>query len=204
VNSINVARKPRNAEKYANLKAELYWGLHMRFEKGDVAGLTDERAISQLATIRYSYNARGQLQIATKEEARQRGVKSPDRAEAIMLAYAGPQGSGMFEYLRQQYEEKVTAAAIPTEARQSGWSGLVAQAHTPALSKPAATPADDDQAAKIVQQAEKLVEAFRAGITITGLDPDYYKSYLRPVLRISSDPDAAELMSKLDRDLELT
>jgi hypothetical protein len=60
----------------------------MRFESGDVAGLVDERAISQLATIRYSYNARGQLVIESKEDARKRGIKSPDRAEAIMLAFA--------------------------------------------------------------------------------------------------------------------
>jgi len=44
-----------------------------------------------------------------------------------------------------------------------------------------------------------LVKAFRAGHTITGLDPDYYRSYLRPVLRTFSDPDAAKLMSELDR-----
>jgi hypothetical protein len=140
VNSINVARKPRNAEKYANIKAELYWGLHMRFEKRDVAGLTDEPAISQLTTIRYSYNARGQLQIESKEEARQRGVKSPDRAEAIMLAYAGQHGSGMFEFMRRKYEEKMTAAAVQTEARPSGWNGIVAQAHMPAPSKPGGHP----------------------------------------------------------------
>jgi hypothetical protein len=67
-----------------------------------------------------------------------------------------------------------------------------------------ATPGDDELAAKIAQQAANLVEAFRAGISITALDPDRYKSYLRPVLRTFSDPDAAELVRKLDRDFELT
>jgi hypothetical protein len=87
VRSICVSEKSRNPERFANLKAELYWGLRERFEAGDVGGLKDEQAISQLATIRYYYNARGQLLIESKEDARKRGIKSPDRAEAMMLAY---------------------------------------------------------------------------------------------------------------------
>jgi hypothetical protein len=72
------------------VKAEFYWGLRMRFEHGTVGGLEDERAIGQLAGIRYKHNARGQIEIESKAEARKRGVKSPDRAEAVMLAFARP------------------------------------------------------------------------------------------------------------------
>jgi phage terminase large subunit len=38
--------------------------------------------------VRYRHNARGQVEIESKEAARKRGVKSPDRAEAVMLAFA--------------------------------------------------------------------------------------------------------------------
>ena len=62
----------------------------MRAQAGDLAGLTDERAIGQLAGLRYSHNSRGQVVIESKQDARKRGVKSPDRAEAIMLAFAKP------------------------------------------------------------------------------------------------------------------
>jgi phage terminase large subunit len=75
-------------ERFVNLKAELYWGLRMRFQQNGVAGLSDEKTIAQLAAIRYRHNARGQVVIESKEEARKRGVRSPDRAEAVMLAYA--------------------------------------------------------------------------------------------------------------------
>lgn len=126
IGSIRVSERPRDTEKYANLKAELYWGLRMRFEAGDVAGLTDERALSQLATIRYMYNARGQLLIESKEEARQRGIKSPDRAEAIMLAYAGRQGPGMYEVMRRRYEKYQAAQAADAQAESSGWSVIAA------------------------------------------------------------------------------
>jgi hypothetical protein len=87
VKEVNVGQTAREAEKFSNLKAELYWNLRLRAESGNIAGLTDEKAIAQLAAIRYSHNGRGQVVIESKDDARKRGVKSPDRAEAIMLAF---------------------------------------------------------------------------------------------------------------------
>ena len=77
-----------DSERFVNWKAELYWGLRMRLEAGHMAGLTDQKSIAQLAGLRYRHNARGQVVIESKEEARKRGVRSPDRAEALMLAFA--------------------------------------------------------------------------------------------------------------------
>lgn len=88
VADINVGEAASDSERYANRKAELYWGLRMRYEAGDVRGVTDETAIGQLAGVRYRHNARGQVVIESKDEARKRGVPSPDRAEAVMLAFA--------------------------------------------------------------------------------------------------------------------
>ncbi len=88
VNLVNVGAPARDSEKFANLKAELYWGLRMRFEAGEVSNLTDEVALSQLASLNYRHNPRGQIVIESKEEARKRGLRSPDRAEALMLAFA--------------------------------------------------------------------------------------------------------------------
>lgn len=85
---VNVGRATRDPEKFANLKAELYWGLRLRAQCGEMNGITDEKTIGQLAGIRYKHNARGQIVIESKEDARKRGVKSPDRAEAVMLAFA--------------------------------------------------------------------------------------------------------------------
>ena len=87
VQAINVSTASSDPERFLNLKSQLYWGLRMRFEQNDVAGLTDERTITQLAAMRYRHNARGQVVMESKEEARKRGVRSPDRAEALMLAF---------------------------------------------------------------------------------------------------------------------
>jgi hypothetical protein len=103
VREVNVGERARNPEKYVNLKAELYWGLRARAQEGDLAGLTDERAIAQLAGIRYSHNSRGQVVIEPKEQARKRGVKSPDRAEAVMLAFAELElVFGILEFMREE------------------------------------------------------------------------------------------------------
>jgi phage terminase large subunit len=79
-----------DTEKYKNLKAQLYWGLRERFEQKSIGGIDDELTVGQLSGIRYEHTARGQIEIESKDDAKKRGVKSPDRAEAVMLAFAPP------------------------------------------------------------------------------------------------------------------
>jgi phage terminase large subunit len=108
VNFVNVGVTERvDTEQFRLLKDQLYWGLRQRCEAGDIAGLTDELAIAQLASIRYRHNARGQVEIESKDEARKRGVKSPDRAEAIMLAFAD-RTPGIMRY----YQDMAEAAEL--------------------------------------------------------------------------------------------
>jgi phage terminase large subunit len=93
VRDINVGEAPTSddaRERYANLKGELYWSLRERFADGDVAGLVDQATIAQLAGLRYAHDSRGRVKIESKEDAQKRGVKSPDRAEALMLCFAPP------------------------------------------------------------------------------------------------------------------
>jgi hypothetical protein len=171
VRSIRVSQKSHRPDQFANFKAELYWDLRERFEKGEVSGLKDDQAIGQLATIRYSYTPRGQLLIESKEDARRRGIKWPDRAEAIMLAYAGRPSSGFQALMRQLYEEHQRETAQPD---------------------------DDDLEARLTAGATRLIESYRAGHSID-LDGDYYKSYMRARLCAFSDPAAADLVRELDR-----
>ncbi len=91
VNGVNVGERPSTdeaAERNANLKAELYWALRERFRDGAVSGLTDPLTLSQLSGIRYGHDSRGRVKIESKDDASKRGDKSPDRAEALMLAFA--------------------------------------------------------------------------------------------------------------------
>lgn len=80
---------------FRNAKAEAYWLMRNRLARGELNGLTDERTQAQLSTVRYAHNSRGQVEIESKDDARKRGVKSPDRAESLILAYYPVQGRQM-------------------------------------------------------------------------------------------------------------
>ena len=83
-NGVNVGESSDDTDIYSGLKAQLYWKLRELFEEGKIHGLTDELAISQLSSIRWRSNLHGKIVIESKDEMKKRGVKSPDRAEAIM------------------------------------------------------------------------------------------------------------------------
>jgi hypothetical protein len=110
-NEVNVGTATQFPDQFANLKAQLYWKLRELFQEGAIHGLNDELAISQLASIRWKANLRGLTQIESKDDMAKRGVGSPDRAEAIMLAFAD-RTPGIFAYVRQkaQHQQAVEAA----------------------------------------------------------------------------------------------
>jgi phage terminase large subunit len=114
VSDVHVGAAPNDKEKFVNKKAELYWGLRMRAESGDLTGLVDDITIAQLTSIKWRTNARGQIEIESKEEARKRGIKSPDRAEGLMLANAPPSLHGLIDYWAQQADAMKTG--IPVES----------------------------------------------------------------------------------------
>lgn len=100
---INICETSSDPEQFADCKAEFYWGLRLRAQQGDLSGLVDEETIGQLASIRWKPNSRGQIEIESKEDARKRGVPSPDRAESVMLAFASrSQVYGVLEYNKMQ------------------------------------------------------------------------------------------------------
>ena len=87
VTGINVGRPARQRQLFANLRAEGYWGLYELFNQGAIAIPNDPELAGQLSSLRPGQNSRGQLFIERKDEARARGLPSPDKADALMLAF---------------------------------------------------------------------------------------------------------------------
>lgn len=86
-----------DSESFANRRAELWWGLRERFESGDIdIDPEDQDLADELASIRYKRTSSGKIQIESKEEAKKRGVASPNRADAIMFAFAIEREPGDF------------------------------------------------------------------------------------------------------------
>jgi phage terminase large subunit len=83
----NAGQRPIDADRFTNLKAEAYWQLREHMESGGICGLNDLETEAQLAGILYKATSSGRTEIESKDDARKRGQKSPDRAEALVLAF---------------------------------------------------------------------------------------------------------------------
>ncbi len=87
VQGINVARRARQDELFANVRAEGYWRLREKFSSFQISIPSDNQLMGELAAMRYSFDSLGRIQIESKESMRQRGLPSPDKADALMLAF---------------------------------------------------------------------------------------------------------------------
>ena len=70
-----------------NLRAEGYWSLRERFQNRRIRIPKDAELITELAALRYRINSSGKVMIESKETIRGRGLPSPDKADALMLAF---------------------------------------------------------------------------------------------------------------------
>lgn len=106
----------RSSEKFANLRAELWWimrerflktyeyVLHLRGEKGGVEHPLDELIVmpndpvlqSELSMPTWDPTSSGKILIESKKSMKSRGVSSPDRADALALTFLPEELSGGF------------------------------------------------------------------------------------------------------------
>ena len=116
VQGINVGESAVDSEHFVNKRAENYWNLRTRFLEGRIAIPDDSELISQLANLKYKYTSKGQIQIESKEDMKKRGMKSPDVADALMLAFSDrdKKFEGLLAYQKQETEDGTTRQ--PTES----------------------------------------------------------------------------------------
>ena len=84
----NGGARADHVDKYLNLRAQIFDGLKQRFADGDISIPNDPELISQLASLTYRYNARGQLMLESKDVIKSHGMQSPDKADALAYAFA--------------------------------------------------------------------------------------------------------------------
>ena len=78
-------KPPANPKDHFNKRTEDYLNVKDLVQRRWLK-LNDEGTIQQLMTIRYKFNSKGQKQILSKEDMRKKDVKSPDDADALMMA----------------------------------------------------------------------------------------------------------------------
>jgi hypothetical protein len=92
---VNVAERAYDNTKFANQRAEMWWNLRTLIQpdaegRQEVTLAVDRKTIAQLTAPTYRANSSGRLQIESKQDMKRRGVSSPDRAEALLLALFEP------------------------------------------------------------------------------------------------------------------
>ena len=87
IKGINVARRASQDDVFANVRAEGYWRLKELFAAGQIAIPNDHQLMGELSALRYSYDSQGRVLMESKDSMRQRGLPSPDKADALMLAF---------------------------------------------------------------------------------------------------------------------
>ena len=87
---VNVAERPKDQGKFKNQRAEMWWNartlLQPKDEKQELRLDVDRNTLAQLAGPTFKSDSSGRILIESKADMKKRGVHSPDRAEAILLA----------------------------------------------------------------------------------------------------------------------
>jgi hypothetical protein len=103
VEPVNVGAASSKPATFTNLRAEIGWKIRAQFERGEVAIPEDPGLVSELAALRYTYDARGRSKLEAKPEAKARLGRSPDAADAVMLALWDSAGARSSEPLIRRH-----------------------------------------------------------------------------------------------------
>lgn len=85
---VNVAEGAANPEQFSRLRDELWWQVRERFQAGTISIPPDDELIGELTVIKYNFSrtAKEKIKIESKQELRDRGIASPNRADAVCLS----------------------------------------------------------------------------------------------------------------------
>jgi len=88
VYAVNGGSSPFDKAKYMNRRAEMWGRMREWLKDAPVILPKSQEMMTDLCSLQYSFNANGQLVLEKKEDAKKRGVRSPDIADAIALTFA--------------------------------------------------------------------------------------------------------------------
>lgn len=94
-------------DRWYATNAGVMWG-HLRklMQDGLLALPRDQELLVQLTNRTFSVNLKGKIVLEKKEHMKERGLRSPDKADALALAFAPGQGSAWLEALRAMAAER--------------------------------------------------------------------------------------------------
>lgn len=90
VHGINVGEAPATDDgRYMRLRDELWFKAREWFYSRAVCIPKDDALISELVVPKYKIESSGKIKVESKDEMKKRGARSPNRADALCLTFAG-------------------------------------------------------------------------------------------------------------------
>jgi hypothetical protein len=106
VRAIYGSEKARNAKRFKNRRAEIYWTFRQLMDDRVIdLDPKDETLAAQLTSIKWWEDAGGRIQIESKEEMRERGMPSPNEADACVYSIV-KHGSTKEEAIEEERRKK--------------------------------------------------------------------------------------------------
>lgn len=82
------SKPPLDRRAFVNIRAEVIFALQAAMARGDVdIDGNDEGLIEQMRTVVFEYTDKGQKKIESKDSMKNRGVKSPDKVDAMWYSF---------------------------------------------------------------------------------------------------------------------
>jgi hypothetical protein len=85
---LNAGSGAQDGKRFVNARAEWWWTIRTLLMSGAVDLPDDPGLVSELVAMRYGYDSRGRILVESKDDMRKRGLRSPDKGDCLMLAYA--------------------------------------------------------------------------------------------------------------------
>jgi hypothetical protein len=104
---VNVAEAAAASERYLRLRDELWFRGRDWLADGTAVLPRDNALKAELVAVRYAIEPSGKVKVASKDQMRARGLRSPDLADAFLLTFAGgehrqPPAPGASAYARRR------------------------------------------------------------------------------------------------------
>ena len=122
VNRVNFGIGAVQGDRFKTKAAEMWFNFGQRVEKGEVdlgPVAEDETTLFQFVNRKVLFTRDGKIALQTKDDLRSHGVSSPDRADALVLAFEG----GMRDMMRRyevQMDEEVPASLFARMEEEMG------------------------------------------------------------------------------------
>lgn len=113
VEGVNVARAANNPDRFLNLRAELWHEMREWFLQDMPVQIPDDPELQkELCGLGYDHNSSGRLVIESKKDAKKRGMKSPDMADALMITFAYGIHGGTSSYEANRIPDRMSGMLI--------------------------------------------------------------------------------------------